>query len=648
MKLTNPGAVPVYTISGAQIARPLPEWLVRRRKRSLKYDPEYRNRVELLQDFEFEEASCCVRVSEDGNWVMSTGTYKPQIHVHNLRQLSLSFARHTTSLNVTFVLLSRDYSKSIHLQSDRKLELHTPAGKHYELRLPRYGRDLVYDRLSTEALVPSVGVDADGNGEVFRLNLEHGRFMRSYQIDVGQASEPQSGLQGGIDVGSVNCGAIAEASHNLLAFGTSIGTIEFWDSRSKDRVARLEGLEGGVTALEFHSSGNSIVAGTSEGLIKIFDMRRPVPRLTKDQGYGYPIKNLIHATNRSGERKVISADKRIIKIWDEETGDPWTSIEPTVDINFVAWCKDSGMLLTANEGKEQHTFFIPQLGPAPPWCPFLDNMVDELSSEVRTETYDNYKFLTLAQLRDFCLDHLVGKSNLVRPYMHGYFVRSELYEQARLIANPYVYEEERIKKLQKKADMEKEKRFTTGKKVAVNQKLVDKLLKRQERRGSVDVSAGVLGDKRFSKLFEDAEFAIDENSKEYKALHPSTKVTDSAGRPVKNQYNADRDEMESSGDSSDEADGPPQKRNDPVVMRISSSSQAKHGGQKDRSFGYRVRKPGHFDSKRPKTGGVVGEQQMTFIPERKPQRKEEAPAATTKSKRSDIRRSASSNVLRKL
>lgn len=74
MKLTNQSEVPVYTISGSNTARPLPEWLARRRKRSLKDDPEYANRVELLQDFEFEEASQCVRVSEDGEWVMSTGT----------------------------------------------------------------------------------------------------------------------------------------------------------------------------------------------------------------------------------------------------------------------------------------------------------------------------------------------------------------------------------------------------------------------------------------------------------------------------------------------------------------------------------------------------------------------------------------------
>lgn len=73
MKLSNQSEVPVYTISGSNTARPLPEWLARRRKRSLENDPEYANRIELLQDFEFEEASQCVRVSEDGEWVMSTG-----------------------------------------------------------------------------------------------------------------------------------------------------------------------------------------------------------------------------------------------------------------------------------------------------------------------------------------------------------------------------------------------------------------------------------------------------------------------------------------------------------------------------------------------------------------------------------------------
>lgn len=73
MKLSNQGSVPVYTIAGAVTSRPLPEWLARKRKRSLKQDSDFANRIELLQDFEFEEASSCVRVSEDGDWAMSTG-----------------------------------------------------------------------------------------------------------------------------------------------------------------------------------------------------------------------------------------------------------------------------------------------------------------------------------------------------------------------------------------------------------------------------------------------------------------------------------------------------------------------------------------------------------------------------------------------
>jgi ribosome biogenesis protein ENP2 len=75
MKISNQSTVPVYTISGADTARPLPDWLIRKRKRSLKQDPDFANRIELLQDFEFAEASACVRVSEDGDWLVSTGKY---------------------------------------------------------------------------------------------------------------------------------------------------------------------------------------------------------------------------------------------------------------------------------------------------------------------------------------------------------------------------------------------------------------------------------------------------------------------------------------------------------------------------------------------------------------------------------------------
>jgi ribosome biogenesis protein ENP2 len=645
MKLTNPNDVPVYTISGASTARPLPDWLARQRKRSLKNDPEYANRVELLQDFEFEEASSCIRVSEDGEWVMSTGTYKPQIHTHYLPHLSLSFARHTTTLNHSFVLLSSDYSKSLHLQTDRKLEFHTPGGCHYETRLPRYGRDLIYDKQSAEALIPAVGVNAEGSGEVYRLNLEVGRYMKPYQIDVGGDDMTTSGggaLQGGINTGSVNCAAIAENSHNLLAFGTSIGTVEFWDPRSKARVGILAGQEGEITALDFDRSGLSLATGSSGGIVQLFDLRRPVPILHKDQGYGYPIKTLLHMTTSSQEKKILSADKRIIKLWDEADGKAWTSVEPAVDINSVAWCKESGMILTANEGKQQHAFFIPQLGPAPRWCSFLDNMVEEMAEEAPAETYDNYKFLTLPELKSLNLGHLVGTTNLLRPYMHGYFVASRLYEEARLIANPYIWDDERTKRVKEKVEKERASRIRGGKKVKVNQNLVDKMLKRQERRQTVDQDKGILGDDRFGKMFVDEEFAVDERSREFQALNPSTKVGEVGMARPSNDSGNSSDEANEEDD--DEIQRMPKEKPKPE-MRISSSSYKKSGHQsRDKSLGSRSQGNGRVTKSR---GEVVGEKSVSFVPASEKKDKEQS-KPERKGRRDDGRRSASGNVFRRL
>jgi ribosome biogenesis protein ENP2 len=645
MKLTNPNDVPVYTISGASTARPLPDWLARKRKRSLKNDPEYANRVELLQDFEFEEASSCIRVSEDGEWVMSTGTYKPQIHTHYLPHLSLSFARHTTTLNHSFVLLSSDYSKSLHLQTDRRLEFHTPGGCHYQTRLPRYGRDLQYDRHSAEALIPAVGVNADGSGEVYRLNLEIGRYMKPYQVDVGGDDLATAGggtLQGGINTGSVNVAAIAEDSHNLLAFGTSIGTVEFWDPRAKARVGILGAQEGEITALDFDRSGLSLVTGSSEGLIQIFDLRRPVPILRKDQGYGYPIKTLMHMTTSSQEKKILSADKRIIKLWDEADGKAWTSVEPAVDINSVAWCKQSGMILTANEGKQQHAFFIPQLGPAPKWCSFLDNMVEEMAEEAPTETYDNYKFLTLPELKALNLSHLVGTTNLLRPYMHGYFVASRLYEEARLIANPYTWDDERTKRVKEKVEKERASRIRGSKKVKVNQNLVDKMLKRQERRQTVDEDMGVLGDSRFGKLFEDEDFAVDERSREFQALNPSTKVGENAEN---SRAGAANDSSESDGEDDEDEIVAQSKVKAKPEMRISSSSYKKSGHQRqDKPLGSRTQAGGRVNKTR---GDVVGERQVTFAPSTGRKERDKVEPAR-KGRRDEGRRSASGNVFRRL
>lgn len=553
-------------------------------------------------------------------------------------------------------------------------------------------------------------------GEVFRLNLELGRYMRSFEVDVGGDDFTSTGggtLQGGINTGSVNTGAIAEESHNLLAFGTSTGTVELWDPRAKGRAGILlpptqqfnEG-RAEITALEFHRSGLTLGTGSSNGLIHLYDLRSPVPLLKKDQGYGFPIHTLKFLQPSTATReatldpKIMSADKRIIKIWDPRDGTPWTSVEPAVDINSVAWCKDSGMLLTANEGRQQHSFFIPQLGPAPRWCSFLDNLVEEMAEDPNDPNaftssqagaiYDNFKFLTVPQLRTLNLEHLIGRTNLLRPYMHGYFVAQRLYEEARLIANPYVWEEERAKRVKEKIDKERESRIRGKKKAAVkvNKRLAERLMNAEEKaerkkaqrvlaRGGDDnmpdaVPAtsetnekGVLRDTRFTKLFEDEDFAVDETSREFQLINPST-VPDQATRKERGLTAVEEEAIDDIPGSSDDDSGSESEQERPVKQKASNkissvdykrtnrpprmqvSSSARTNSTRDRSFGSRAQ---NMKSKpRPsRQGGPVGEREVSFMPASKSKnQKSEVQYDKTPSNsfRSKERRSASNNAFR--
>lgn len=132
--------------------------------------------------------------------------------------------------------------------------------------------------------------------------------------------------------------------------------------------------------------------------------------------------------------------------------------------------------------------------------------------------------------------------------MHGYFVSLKLYDAARLIANPFAYAEHREKLVRDKMDKMAETRIRTKKNsgVKVNKALAEKILNDEERaskkrnrkvakQDAMDVDddaahtakpstsqPNLLSDPRFAKVFEDPEFAIDEQSREYALLNPSS------------------------------------------------------------------------------------------------------------------------------
>ena len=510
LKSTASGNVSVYQVSGTNTSRSLPDWIARKRKKALKKDIEYQQRVELIQDFEFNEASNKIKVTNDGKYAIATGTYKPQIHVYDFANLSLKFDRHTDSENVDFVILSDDWTKSVHLQHDRTLEFHTKGGIHYKTRIPRFGRELAYNPGNCDLLIGAAG------NELYRLNLDQGKFLNPYQLETDM----------GVNSVSIN------PVHGLTSVGLEDGTVEFWDPRSRQRVTKLYvdeqlGEKIGVTATSYRSDGLNFACGTTDGRTLLYDLRASQPTIVKDQGYGYDIKKIIWLDeNQSDSEKILTSDRRIAKIWDRHSGKPFASMEPNVDINDVCYIKHSGMFFMANEGIPMHTYYTPNLGPAPKWCSFLDNITEELEEKPADTVYLNYRFITRDDVAKLNLSHLIG-SKVLRSYMHGFFIDTELYDKVNLITNPNSYQDQREREIRKRIEEERESRIrSTGAisntKVKVNRDLAARLLQRQGTDGAEEI----VNDDRFKEMFEAPEFAIDEQSHDYKQLNPIKSVRD--------------------------------------------------------------------------------------------------------------------------
>ena len=218
--------------------------------------------------------------------------------------------------------------------------------------------------------------------------------------------------------------------------------------------------------------------GTSSGHVMLYDIRSAQPRVVKNHYYELPIKNIHFHKNNN---RIISADTKIIKIWDSETGDNFTSIEPGVSINDMLVYQDSGLIFLANEAQKNSVYYIPALGQAPRWCSFLDNITEELEESNEIIVYDDYKFVTSKELDDLGLGHLRG-SNLLRAYMHGFFLDMRLYHKAKSIVEPFAYEEYKRNKIKEKMEEERASRIKLSKMPKVNKQLAEKLIESKSKK----------------------------------------------------------------------------------------------------------------------------------------------------------------------
>ncbi|CCG81554.1 rRNA processing protein Enp2 [Taphrina deformans PYCC 5710] len=654
----NANDVQVYTVSGAG-SKSIPDWLARKNRKTLRNDADYKSRIELLQDFEFPEASNKIRLSPDGEYAMATGTYKPHIRLYEFSQMSMKFERHTNAENVTFEILSDNWTKSVHLQADRSIDLHTAGGIHYSTRIPTFGRDIRYHYPTADLLIGA------STNEVFRLNLDQGRFLNA--LDVETATN------------GVNTVDICPA-HQLFGFGTANGTVEFWDPRFRSRIGLLDmnsqNESASITALKFADDGLNFAVGSDTGITTLFDLRSPQPILSKDQGYGLPIKSLHYLQSPASDpaHRILSADSKIIKIWDARNGTPHTSVEPPNDINDVQPVQGSGLIFVANEGIPMHTFYIPSLGAAPRWCSFLDNLTEELE-ETETSVYANYKFVSRKELADLGLKHLVG-TNVVRTYMHGFFIDFRLYEKAKLIANPFEYAEHRQRQIASKIEKERESRIRSAKKTKINNTLASRLQKTEDRARAKgeEIQTSVVEDNRFKDAFNDEDFKIDEKSHEFNILNPTRSKT--RGLTAAEESEEDRENLESSSGSESESESEreepskPTKGDDDQIRTVRVREPKKKApkmravrqdptlsthnptiSKQSQSFGSRLSTQSIRDARQRQIAENIksdvagkGTKEMTFVPERK--KRENTREGKVKQEYAG-RRSASGNVFRK-
>ena len=551
MALTRVGAqTAVYCLSDGAT---LPAWVKsdRARRQALKEDSALGRRIDLLQDFEFEGGtrggegtSKRIKFSSDGNYILATGEYPPAVKVFDLTQLGMKYERRLGCECVDALPLSPDLGKMVFLLADRTLDFHAPYGTHYKTRVPTAGRRLFYDGARCSLLIPSA------KGRVHRMDLDVGKFDED--LDLGSpASCVAAPAHGGVP---------------LVGFGCEDGACRFFDLRAaRDRkpVATLD-VGNDVTALAFDFEGMHVACGTHDAYVATYDVRSSKPLVTKDHQYGLPVVDvLFHRSSRESSKKlVLSADARVVKAWDGDTGAIECNVETNAPLAHLAVApagdgSDSGLLLCAGEQSKIMSYYVPALGRAPKWCAFLDSLTEELEETDRA-TYDDFRFVSARELEDLGAADLVGTPQL-RAHAHGYFVDAKLYKRLKAVSTPAAYDEYKAKKIAKAMDAKKESRIRRADAAdlpAVNADLARRLLGQDDDDDDDDAAAGAfgavddsgdeedaparkkrkpkkkrepaaaatpanpLGDDRFGAMFTDDRFQVDTESAEFALRHP--------------------------------------------------------------------------------------------------------------------------------
>ncbi|KAH9260700.1 hypothetical protein BASA81_001167 [Batrachochytrium salamandrivorans] len=502
MNVSSVSGVKIYDLSQAKSAA-IANNLLKPKKRIRSYT---NNKIDLLQDFSFPSYSRCVRFSRDGRFILTSGGYKPRIKMYDVQEVSLKFERYCDSDIEDLEILSEDYSKFVLLSENRTLEFHTKFGVHEIVKIPHNGRSLSFDPETSDLYV------ATNSNLLQRFNLTEGRFRSS--LDLGC-------------VEGANC-VRWNANHRLISTCGEDGILSLFDPRTKTRASSIQVSDCALTVVEYmDQNGLNLGVGDGNGKVSLFDLRSANPWKTKQHMYETKINSLCFTSNEDEPTMCISLDNKQIKGWSVDGKDElnfnlesssageMAKLTLAPQTSALKGRKSSGLIMVSGNCTEAiQMFFVPSLGPAPVWARYLESVTEELevnSSSIgtkqQTESFDNFRFVTKAELEDLNMSSLIGSKEL-KPWMHGYFMEATAFEKLKQVMTAPSHVKSASASSSKKKQKD-EQRIQLQRRVRTNAALAER------------VPEEMLTDDRFKDMFSDPDFNVNESSAEFRLKHPN-------------------------------------------------------------------------------------------------------------------------------
>lgn len=421
---TSLNDVKVYNVTPG---KGIPAFLTRQEQKKFKNDTEYQKRVDVIQDLTFPTVPIRSRMSPNMQYFAAIGCYPPMLKLYDLTNVSLKFQRNTDAEIIDFQFLSNDYKKLALIQADRNVEFHAQGGKHYKVRVPKTPRCSCYDQHTPQLIIGASSVD------IYRIDLQEGRFRTSWEV-----SNPDYGDA------SFGVNALAYSPESCLTFAGDSNSLTVFDARVKGGKVSSVFLDTPITALSVDATGMRIAAGLSTSDIRLYDVRSSKPFDTLSHHSDQPINTLMFHESH-GVKSVLSSDNRSIRVWRLDSVDEnaqaqalaklFCVVEPESGINSFTNVPGSGLFFVATEDPVVGCYYIPQLGPAPQFASFLDELTEDLKTAARQDVYEDFRFVSREDLSALNMENIID-SKLVIPYMHGFYISKNLYEKARVVANP--------------------------------------------------------------------------------------------------------------------------------------------------------------------------------------------------------------------